>query len=182
MFLNMIEKGFDVEAMLFILATWNFATFRYAMKTFNYNNFKEIVKNCEPIFNKLEKETFEKVNFDAIQEDIRYIYNNLSQIKGIKYTGTPKLMHLKNPRLFVMWDNYIKRKYGFKIGTAEEYIQFLKLMQTIFIDIKWEDKNKTLPKAIDEYNYLTITIEEMTKRKRSKSRDEIRILDKEINN
>ena len=32
MFLNMIKKGFETEAFLFILSTWNFATFRYAMK------------------------------------------------------------------------------------------------------------------------------------------------------
>ena len=165
MFLNMIKKGFEIEAMLFILSTWNFATFRYAIKTFDIGGFKEVVHKCKPIFDKLENQTFEKTNFDEIQEDIKNIYNNLSAIKGIKYTGTPKLMHLKNPRLFVMWDSYIKRKYGYKKGTAEEYIQFLKQMQTIFGDIEWKDKNKTLPKAVDEYNYITITLEEMKKKK-----------------
>ena len=165
MFLNMIEKGFEIEAMLFILSTWNFATFRYAIKTFDIGGFKEVVHKCKPIFDKLENQTFEKTNFDEIQEDIKNIYNNLSAIKGIKYTGTPKLMHLKNPRLFVMWDSYIKRKYGCKKGTAEEYIGFLKQMQIMFGDIKWEKKEKTLAKAIDEYNYLTITMEEMNKKK-----------------
>ena len=168
MFLNMIEKGFEVEAMLFILSTWNFATFRYAIKTFDIDGFKEVIHKCKPVFEKLGNKTFENTNFDEIQEDIKYIYNSLSVIKGIKYTGTPKLMHLKNPRLFIMWDSYIKKKYGYKKGTAEEYIQFLKQMQTIFNDIKWENKNKTLAKAIDEYNYLTITMEEMNKKKNNK--------------
>ena len=168
MALNMINKGFEIEAFFLILATWNFATFRYAMKDFDINGFKKIIKKqCNPIFDKLKDKNLETVNFDEIKEDVEELYNILSAIKGVKYTGASKLMHLKNPKLFIMWDGYIKKHYGFRKGVANDYINFLKKMQKMFKDIKWEEEDKTLAKAIDEYNYVAITLPKLKKRKKN---------------
>jgi len=166
MAINLIDKGFEIEAFFLILATWNFATFRYTMKEFDINSFREIIqKRCNPIFNKIKDKRLETVNFDEIKSEIKELYNILSSIKGVKYTGASKLMHLKNPNLFIMWDCYIKKHYGFRKGTAEDYVNFLKKMQQIFTNIKWNHSNKTLAKAIDEYNYVKITLPELTKNK-----------------
>ena len=64
-----------------------------------------------------------------------------------------------------MWDGYIKRHYGFG-NTAEDYVEFLRKMKEMFKDVDWKDKNKSLAKAIDEYNYVTITLPEMAKQKK----------------
>jgi hypothetical protein len=168
--LNLLNKGFEIEAFFLILATWNFAMFRYVVKEFDINSFKEIIKKkCNPIFEKLRDKELKTVNFDEIEKEVKEIYTILSDIKGVKYTGASKLMHLKNPNLFIMWDSYIKRNYGFYKGTAEDYINFLKKMQDMFKGVAWNNKNKTLAKAIDEYNYVTITLPEM-KRQKDKGR------------
>jgi|SRR3989344_559229 len=164
MFIKLIKNDYDIEAYFLILSTWNFAGFRYAINDFDIVGFKKVIKNkCNPIFNRLKKKELKTVNFNEISKDVKELYNILSSIKGIKYTGAPKLMHIKNPKLFVMWDSYIKGYYGFRKGTAEDYVNFLKKMQEMFKDIKWKNKNRTLAKVIDEYNYVNITLPALKK-------------------
>ena len=167
MFLNLIEKGFETEAFLFILSTWNFATFRYAMKEFDLNNFKEIVKKLKPYFEKFKKESIETINFDNYEKDIKYIFGELSKIKGIQYTGASKLMHLTIPEVFVMWDAYIRKAWGFIKGESEDYFNFLKKMKQEFKDIK-KQKEGTFAKCIDEYNYVKFTLPALEKNRNKK--------------
>ena len=167
MFLNMIEKGFETEAFLFILSTWNFATFRYAMKDFDLNNFKEIVTNLKPYFGKFKNESIETINLDNRKEDIKYIFGVLSKIKGIQYTGASKLMHLTVPEVFVMWDGYIRKAWGFKKGYSEDYFNFLKKMQEEFEKIG-KNKSRTMAKCIDEYNYVKFTLPALEKNRKKK--------------
>ena len=94
MFLNMIEKGFETEAFLFILSTQNFATFRYAMKEFDLNNFQKTVKELKPYFNKFKDKSIETINFQNYKTETKYIFDTLAKIKGIQFTGASKLMHL----------------------------------------------------------------------------------------
>ncbi|HIH09100.1 MAG TPA: hypothetical protein HA254_00350 [Candidatus Diapherotrites archaeon] len=171
MALKLIEKGFETEAFFLILATWNFATFRYAMKDFDIKGFKQTIENeCNPVFEKLKGQKLETANFDLLKGDIVSLYNILSAIKGVKYTGASKLMHLKNPNLFVMWDGYIKKRYGFGNGTAQDYVEFLKKMQSKFGQVNWQGTGRTLAKAIDEYNYTTITLPELEKQRQNRKR------------
>ena len=163
----MIEKGLETEAFLFILSTWNFATFRYAMKDFDLNGFKNKLDNLKPLFNKFKNKSIEEINFEDYKEDIRIIYETLAEIKGIQFTGTSKLMHLKNPEVFVMWDGYIRKAYGLKKGDFEDYFNFLKLMQKEFNGFCGKDK-RTLAKCIDEYNYVKFTLPALEKNRRNK--------------
>lgn len=156
MFLKMMDKGLETEAMLFMLSTWNFARFRYALRSFDLPNFEKTLETLEPLFVKLKNEKFETINFDHYSKDIQKIFGSLSKIKGIEKTGAPKLMHLKAPKLFVMWDGYIRNHYGFKIGDAEEYLEFIKIMQEKFSGVK-PVNGRTVAKLIDEHNYTTIT-------------------------
>ena len=105
---SLINNNFEIDAYFLILATWNFAAFRYAVKDFDISGFKEIIKELNPYFDKLQTEEFRTINFDQYKEDIKKIYNTLSPIKGVKYTGASKIMHLKNRNVFIMWDGYIK--------------------------------------------------------------------------
>jgi len=173
---NLINKGFKTEAYLIILATWNFANFRYAVKIFDLISFEESLNSLANNFERLNDKEFRTADFDALHEDIETIYNTLSAINGIRYTGAPKLMHLANRKLFVMWDGYIRRlrpkryyenldivkkgewevkKYGKR---AEDYIEFLKDLQKKFKHINFEENGKTFAKAIDEFNYVNITL------------------------
>jgi hypothetical protein len=151
----LIEKGFEVEAYILILATWNFARFRYFMKKFDLREFQEVINQVNPVFKKLENTHFENINFTdtTVATDIKYIYNKLKKIA--EQTGASKIMALKNSKLFVMWDTEIRKIYKIdNKGEADDYIQFLTKMQKYFEDIKWSGKTPPLAKAIDEYNYV----------------------------
>ena len=155
-FLKMIKKGFQAEAFLLMMATWNFARFRYAVRTFNLVEFEKKIKQLEPVFKKFYGKDFKTINFDDYSSEIKKIFNVLAGIKGIEKTGATKLMHLKDPKVFVMWDGYIRNYYGFKKGDYRDYIAFLKLMQEKFENIK-PKSGRTPAKLIDEHNYITIT-------------------------
>ena len=89
-----MKNGFEVEAYLLILATWNFARFRYAVRGFKLSKFQKIIKKLESYFRKLRNEDFRNINFDNYKKEIKYIFTTFSKIKGIEQTGTSKLIHL----------------------------------------------------------------------------------------
>lgn len=151
----LIEKGFEVEAYILILATWNFARFRYFMKNFDLREFQEVINRVNPVFKKLENTHFENIDLTdkTVVIDIKFIYNQLKKIA--EQTGASKIMALKNSKLFVMWDTEIRKIYKIdNKGEADDYIQFLIKMQKYFENIKWSGKTPPFAKAIDEYNYV----------------------------
>jgi hypothetical protein len=153
----LIEKGFEVEAYILILATWNFARFRYFMKSFDLRKFDNVIKNINPIFKNLENKQFESSDFtdNIFISDIKLIYTQLKSIA--EQTGATKIMALKNSKLFVMWDTEIRKIYKIdNKGTAYDYIEFLIKMQDYFKNINWDGKVQPLAKAIDEYNYVIV--------------------------
>ena len=188
MAIGLINNNFEMEAYFLILATWNFARFRYAVNDFDINGFEEKIKELNPYFNLLKDEDFRTINFDKYKEDIKKIFVTLSSIKGIEFTGASKIMHLKNRSVFVMWDGYIKgektkkyynelkivkngdRKIKRYLNDPEDYFQFLKDMQERFKDINFQSNEKTFAKAIDEFNYVNITrpIQNMEKKDNKK--------------
>jgi len=173
---NLLNNYFEIEAYLMILATWNFANFRYAVMDFDISAFKEKIKELHPHFDKMKNENFRTINFYEYEENIKKIFVTLSKIKGIGYTGASKIMHLKNRNVFLLWDSYIRGSYPKKYyneleivkkglwtfknyGTApESYIQFLKDTQELFKHINFQDNRKTFAKAIDEFYYVNITL------------------------
>lgn len=164
--MNLMKHGFDIEAYIMMLSIWNFARFRYAVRSFDLDNFCEIIKKLEPVFRKFSGQTFEKIDLDKYGSDIKKIFSFLVNIKGIEKTGAPKLMHLRVPDVFVMWDVWIRNFYGFKNGDPDDYLNFLKLMQDKFGNIKKPVSDRTLAKLIDEHNYITITLPGLKKNKK----------------
>lgn len=151
-----MRAGHQVEALLLILATWNSARFRYALQRFRVDRFEQTLRRLEPTFRKFYRRDFATIDFDQHTQDIKRLFTTLANIKGIEKTGAPKLMHLKAPRVFMMWDGAIRRHYGCRRGDAADYVMFLKLMQARFGTIT-KRSERTLPKLIDEHNFLTIT-------------------------
>jgi len=144
-----------LEAYLLILATWNFARFRYVMRTFKLDAFGEAIEKTKPSFERLRDQSFATVDFDSIAEDVKKIYTRCKSLA--EQTGAAKIMHFKSPRLFVMWDTEIRKRYRIpNEGSAEDFLKFQKLMQSTFGHLTWIDGDKTLPKAIDEFNFCLV--------------------------
>jgi len=129
------------------------------MTSFNEDEFRKLIKKNEKIFKKLDKLKFETVDFNdpILKSNIKSIYSSYREIEGIEQTGTTKLMALRNPNLFVMWDVEIRKLYKINDrGTSEDYIEYLNRLKEILKNIKWNDKDKPFAKAIDEYNYSKV--------------------------
>ena len=196
MAVRLMNRGFEIEAHCLFLATWNFAAFRYAVKDFDVTGFKETIKELNPYFDNMKNEDFRTIDFEKHKENIKKIFETLSEIKGVQYTGSSKVMHLRNRSVFVMWDNYISgnkpKKYYSELEIvkrgywrlrryrkgAEGYLQFLKDTQELFKSVDFRDARKTFAKAIDEYNYVNITlpIQNMENREKKKKDDQRKVL------
>lgn len=173
---NLISSGFEKEALLLILATWNFAAFRYAVKDFDIERFSNIISELKPVLDHFKEKQLQNTIIDHYYQDVENIFDTLAKIKGVKFTGASKLMHLINPDVFVMWDGYIRgekpQKYykelpvfkngDFKYKKYEKsgagYVLFLKDMKEKFKHLH-PPRNKGLAKSIDEFNYVNITLE-----------------------
>ena len=194
---NLFKKGFKLEACILILATWNFAGFRYKLKKFSVKRLQKTLNKVEKEFKKMERKEFKTIKFKLYKNNIIRIYKRLSRIPGIKYTGATKIMHLRLPKVFIMWDKYIrgsterrgylqnsnkikryyrdiiitdknnKTKYPKYKKTGSEYVRFLIDMQKNFYNLNYFSSKKTFAKAIDEFNYinLTLPIQRLEKRK-----------------
>lgn len=167
MFLGLMEKGLEVEAFLLMLSIWNFAYFRYVARSFNLDRFKNAIDSLKLEFKKFQKLDFRTIDFDKHEKEIKKIFETLSDIKEIKKTGASKMIHLKVPRVFVMWDNHIMKHYKYHKGDADDYFNFLKEMQRRFKNIK-PLPGRTVPKLIDEHNYKTITEPVLAKNRKKK--------------
>lgn len=171
---KLIDNNFIIEGYLLLLTTWNFASFRYATKTFDIEMFRKTLIKLKPKFSKFQNENFRTINFANYENEICDVYDSLSSIKGIEYTGASKLMHLANPKVFVIWDGYIRGEKTIRYYSelkpklwerkkykkdSSGYIEFLQDMQLVYKDIKFKNNNiKTFAKAIDECNYVNITL------------------------
>lgn len=159
-----IADKHPLQAAIIILATWNARRFRFVVNDpRNLMKLKDAVRKCGRLFGNLREKSLQTVDFDEIGEIVNKIYSSLSSIKGVEYTGASKVMHLFCPNLIVMWDGYIraeyKRHYIICDGSSpKDFLSFQKLMQRLCKNVRWNDSSKTLAKAIDEYNYVTITL------------------------
>lgn len=167
-----IVKAHPLQAAIIILASWNVGRYRYYFKRKQIKELRETIRYCMPLFRKIENKKLESVDYDSVSETISEIYKRLSAIKGVEYTGASKVMHLINQNLFVMGDSYIRKKgYCMRANetAAGDYIEFLKKVQNKFRNVKWSRTDRTLAKAIDEYNYVRYTLPELRKKQRTRN-------------
>jgi hypothetical protein len=150
--LKMVGSEFEIEAYLLILATWNFAGFRYTLTNFDLNSFRKTIATINPIFARLLPHSFETADFDLLADDIEGIYSQLRPL--VKQTGASKIMHFKHPKLFVMWDTDIRRHYKIpNAASSRNYLEFLRLMRSTFGHLRWTQPDRSFARAIDEYNF-----------------------------
>jgi hypothetical protein len=153
--LKMVGSEFEIEAYLLILATWNFAGFRYALTNFDLKHFRKTITTINPVFARLLPHSFETVDFNLVADDIESIYSRLRPLVG--QTGASKIMHFKHPKLFVMWDTGIRRLYKIpNSASARNYLDFLRLMRSTFGHLRWTQLDRSFAKAIDEYNFALV--------------------------
>jgi len=153
----------NIAGALILTATWNSGRFRFANKSTILDELGRALIYSRPILEKLENERIETADINNIRKDIREIYSRLSEIIGVEYTGASKILSLNNTNLFVMWDDYIRKEYGFG-KSADEYVRFLGECQQASKDIKLQD-SISIAKAIDEYNYMNISYPAVQKEK-----------------
>lgn len=165
--LELYKEGYEYQAIILLLATWNFAYFRYVLTSLNLKEFKRKLRRLkETDFKFFENKAFESIDLNNQRtiESIKNIYTTLSD-SGIKQVGATKVMYLLNPKVFVMWDNGIITHYHKKfkndrsVGkldkTAEGYVNFMKLMQKLYAKKKFPQPKgeTTIPRAIDLFNW-----------------------------
>lgn len=151
--LELVSEGKKLQGVFLLLATWNFAYFRYHTRSFGLRKFEKFLNSCD--FDYFKDKKFEKVDLEdnEIKGRIVKIYKELSEFQGVKYVGATKVMHIISPHFFVMWDTKVRKHFGF--GTSPiEYFNFLKKMQQDYRNGKFKnvEKSVSIPRAIDLYN------------------------------
>ena len=142
--MDLIKDGKRTQGLILMLATWNFASFRYGMTSFPLKEFEECLSSCN--FDYFKEKTFENIDLEdnEIKKRILEIYSDLSGFEGVKFVGASKVMHFLCPQTFVMWDSKIRKHYGFSTS-SDSYYAFFKQMQQDYKkgDIKNLDKSCT---------------------------------------
>ncbi|MBI3537035.1 MAG: hypothetical protein HY070_05705 [Chloroflexi bacterium] len=151
--LELIENGLKLQGIFLLLSTWNFAYFRFHLVDFDLERFERVLRKCD--FEYFKGKKFETLNlFDLkVVQKIKDIYSKLSKVEGISYVGATKVMHLLNPRAFMMWDTCIRKFYRAKT-TPDGYLEFMREMQARYRTRKFKNLKSgvTVPRAIDLYN------------------------------
>jgi hypothetical protein len=174
--LKLIAAGFVVDAHILILATWNFARFRYVTRSFDLSAYEATLTRLAGALSRFGDHDLMGVDLNEHRDAVVAAYNQLAKIRGIEYTGAAKILHLLKPQIFVMWDRAImgwstpRRDYGsLDIVTSRfwqnrrfdrsgaGYFEFLVFCQDLFRGFTSPDDRKTLAKCIDEFNFRTIT-------------------------
>jgi hypothetical protein len=166
----------EVEKLFDFIRHWDFHFGGDAEK------FSKIYEEISVVIEGLEKEKLENVNFDddSLCEAIEKVFDKIADCSW-KYesTDSSKILHTLIPNLSVMWDRKIRK--GILGGEERNWgavyaTEFLPKMQN---DVKealttcMQEKNfspnkaieficqlcdgKTLPKLLDEYNYMVFT-------------------------
>ena len=118
---ELLKRGLKNEAFVLLLATWNFASFRYVVNKFDLEKFGQSVEYFTSIISDVEdvrfvdnafltmpESTFAKIAeaFDVLQE--YKVNNDGKENPVIGLTGASKLMHLLYPDFFIIRDGYIR--------------------------------------------------------------------------
>jgi hypothetical protein len=176
MALGLLRTGHELEGCVLLLATWNSGRFRFIGANFDVDALRDALSKVSADFEALAEYSIQSIDITAHSASIARIFEALAAIPGVEYTGATKLMSLRNPKLFVMWDDYIRGsrpKMRYKAlpcvvsgkwslrtypTTGLGYVSFLSDVQTKFRTMSYPAGSKTLAKAIDEFHYINITL------------------------
>lgn len=171
---GLVEKGCALEGCILLLATWNVT--RFSKVHFEIDALRNALKDLHDDFSAFAGYSIQTVDLEFHRSRIEAMFNRLAPIKGVEYTGAAKLLHLMLPELFVAWDVYIRgggdersysqlpcvisRKWCLVRydQTGCGYVDFLLDMQSRVRGLAYVHGGKTLPKNLDEWNYVRVTI------------------------
>lgn len=178
------EAREQVRAIATLLFIWNAGHYGRAGKSFK--TVAKVITDLlsdetfQSFLSKIKDLKISNTNLEDNYENIVTLYTTTRKYPSLGLTATSKILHLSQPELFVMWDNAISKFYhkihsknGVKhqIGEEKCYFEFLKNMQQLSKDLlknntesvilnklkEISNYDKTLAKALDEHNYVTIT-------------------------
>jgi hypothetical protein len=177
MALGLVRGGYEIEGCVLFLATWNFASFRYAATNFDIEGLKNVLgSELNDDFATLSQYEVRNIDLAVHGSRVATVFDRLASMKEVLYTGATKLMHLTCPSTFVIWDDYIRggkpekhyitlpcvlsKKWCFRNyeKTGKGYVDFLSDTQNRVRDLAYPAGTKTLAKAIDEFNYVSVTL------------------------
>ncbi len=151
----------------------------------------EVIKMTSPIIEELKDISLINTDLDDvfIENSIKTLYKKFSNV--FRATGASKALHLLHPKLFVMWDDNIRRNYQIDVPDDDGYLRFLKMAKKEIVEfvkdcakkngLSFEDaerliKEKTgleLTKLFDELNYLRYTRKEFIQKAEPSDADKI---------
>lgn len=139
------------------------------------HNIKAVIRRLSPHLEELKNEKLEEIEFDEnVRNTIEEIFNAFRNIevrdgRRLGSVGASKMMHIILPELFPMWDRQIIYAYGYNNDDVENFIKFMKEMQEeakellkscgktkeeICKEYEHHQEIRTIPKLIDEYNFV----------------------------
>lgn len=183
------STSFVLVGAKLIIITWNAARFQRLRREIKPKLESDILEAHSKTMQKLEQlkaKRLEELNLDdpQLKELIGSVYQEFSSKESVGYTGASKILHLLNPRVFMMWDGNIREAYHklhskHKKKGAECYLEFLKQCQEIVkavLSVKSEDDlwrehlafldgdftsafsfKESVLKMLDECNYVRFT-------------------------
>jgi len=174
--LSQINEDQIRDTIIGFLKTWNIRNVNRIIP----NLLGEALKELNKYFNVLRGKSLLSLNFDEkvnvegqemkISDVIKEIYKRLSNVNGIGSTSASKIMHGVIPELFMMWDESIRKGYGYA-DNETGYLRFMCEMQRILRRVietygrspeelcreAYPDTKKPLTKLLDEFNYMKFT-------------------------
>ena len=134
---------------------------------------------------KFKSYRLEEVSFDSLVDhldDIKNVFRRIASVragaKTVGATATSKILHLVNPRLFMMYDRNIRHGYGYsddEVGYGR-FVRYMKSfadaliheyssarnipVNSVFSSLVSECKSRatTIPKLLDEYNWVKFNL------------------------
>ena len=141
----------------------------------HFSDIRELLGSLLPAIEELEGERLLSADLEdfSITSFIVALYDRFSDI--LDATGASKALHLLHPKLFIMWDDSIRKSYGIYVPSGNSYLRFLRMMREELAKAIEEYANERklsveeaeeyivsstgveLTKLLDEYNYLKYT-------------------------
>ncbi|RLE66703.1 MAG: hypothetical protein DRJ47_01665 [Thermoprotei archaeon] len=145
----------------------------------HFSDIYELLSSVHPIIRELKDKTLLNVDLEdpVVTNSIVTLYNRFSGV--LDATGASKALHLLHPKLFIMWDDSIRKSYGIHIPDGDNYLEFLRTTKRELSRVVEDYANKRglsmkeaeeyivrntgveLTKLLDEYNYLKYTRREL---------------------
>jgi len=161
------DKPFEGEvwitdAILVLLLTWHNAFFRYGIPENFHENLKNFIeKHCGLLFN---SDSIPKEKAKQLFDELLEILAITTKKKRTKKSGVAvvKVLHLLNPRVFPLWDNYIAEAYlgSVDLKKFENYWKFKEIVDKQYNCFREKFENLSIPnfyKKLDELNYVFFT-------------------------